>query len=203
MPASLTLPDLVVLSLLRERPMHGYELNQELERREVRDWAGISRPQVYYSLKKLARSGHVTRAGEGSPRAGPERQVYRLSPSGRRALATALGREEWATQRPPPPFLTWMALSAYAEPEDRLRLIRRRRAYLEEQLARERATLESILADTGPMVAAAAQVVRLVIRQWEVEVEWLGELETQFPVPGSEFRGQAPNLEPGTPNSEP
>jgi hypothetical protein len=53
------------------------------------------------------------------------------------------------------------------------------------------------------MVAAAAQVVRLVIRQWEVEVEWLGELETQFPVPGSEFRGQAPNLEPGTPNSEP
>ncbi len=202
MPVSLTLPDLVVLSLLRERPMHGYELNQELERREVRDWAGISRPQVYYSLKKLARSGHVSRAGEGSPRAGPERQVFRLSPSGRRALATALGREEWATQRPPPPFLTWMALSAFAEPEDRLRLIRRRRSYLEEQLVRERATLEAILADTGPMVAAAAQVVRLVIRQWEVEVEWLGELETQFRVPSSESQGEAPNSELGTPNSE-
>jgi DNA-binding PadR family transcriptional regulator len=202
MPVSLTLPDLVVLSLLRERPMHGYELNQELERREVRDWAGISRPQVYYSLKKLARSGHVSRAGEGSPRAGPERQVFRLSPSGRRALATALGREEWATQRPPPPFLTWMALSAFAEPEDRLRLIRRRRSYLEEQLVRERATLEAILADTGPMVAAAAQVVRLVIRQWEVEVEWLGELETQFRVPSSESQGEAPNSELGTPNAE-
>jgi len=187
MPVSLTLPDLVVLSLLRERPMHGYELNQELERREVRDWAGISRPQVYYSLKKLARSGHVTRAGEGPARTGPERQVFRLSPSGRRALATALGREEWATQRPPPPFLTWMALSAFAEPEDRLRLVRRRRSYLEEQLARERATLEAILADTGPMVAAAAQVVRLVIRQWEVEVEWLGDVEAQYRVPSSEL----------------
>lgn len=203
MSAKLTLPDLVVLSLLRERPMHGYELNQELERRDVRDWAGISRPQVYYSLKKLARSGHIVRAAESAGRAGPERQVQRLAPSGRRALAAALGREEWATQRPPPPFLTWMALSAYAEPEDRLRLIRRRRSFLEEQLARERATLQAILAETGPMVAPAAQVVRLVIRQWEVEVDWLGEVELQFRVPSSEFRDAASKPEHGTRTAEP
>ena len=50
----LTTPDLVLLSLLAERPMHGYQANLELERRQVRDWAGISRPQVYYSLGKLA-----------------------------------------------------------------------------------------------------------------------------------------------------
>ena len=35
--------------------MHGYEANQELQRRQVEDWAGISRPQVYYSLEKLNR----------------------------------------------------------------------------------------------------------------------------------------------------
>ena len=46
----LTTPDLVLLSLLAERPMHGYQANLELERREIRDWAGISRPQIYYSL---------------------------------------------------------------------------------------------------------------------------------------------------------
>ncbi len=51
----LTTPDLVVLSLLSEQPMHGYQVNQTLEYREVRDWAGISRPQVYYSLRKLER----------------------------------------------------------------------------------------------------------------------------------------------------
>ena len=176
MASNLTLPDLVVLSLLRERPMHGYELNQELERREARDWAGISRPQVYYSLKKLAASGHLNRA-EGESLAGPERQVFRLSAAGRRALSAALAREEWAIQRPAPPFLTWLILSSNAQPEDRLRLIRRRREYLEEQLARERKTLGEILADTGVMVVAAAHVVRLVIRQWEVELEWLAEVE--------------------------
>ena len=56
---ALTTPDLVLLSLLAERPMHGYEANLELERREIRDWAGISRPQVYYSLEKLARAGSI------------------------------------------------------------------------------------------------------------------------------------------------
>src|SRR5947208_2537600 len=45
----LTTPDLVLLSLLAERPMHGYQANLELERREIRDWANVSRPQVYYS----------------------------------------------------------------------------------------------------------------------------------------------------------
>ncbi len=59
---SLTTPDLVLLSVLAERPMHGYEANLELERRQVRDWAGISRPQVYYSLEKLAQLG-LLRAG--------------------------------------------------------------------------------------------------------------------------------------------
>lgn len=177
MSSELTLPDLVVLCLLAERPMHGYELNQELERREARDWAGISRPQVYYSLKKLAHSGHLTPASQEGSRSGPERQVWRLSATGRRGISDALAREEWAVQRPPPPFLTWMALSAYAEPVDRLRLIRRRRGFLEEQLTRERGTLQAILADTGVMIPAAAEIVRLVIRQWEVELEWLGQVE--------------------------
>ncbi|HXW98003.1 MAG TPA: PadR family transcriptional regulator [Gemmatimonadales bacterium] len=176
MPLDLTLPDLVVLSLLAERPMHGYELNQELERREVRDWAGISRPQVYYSLKKLARSGHLAKALPAGGSAGPERQVWRISAAGRRGLAQALAREEWAVQRPPPPFLTWMALSPFADPADRSRLLRRRRAFLEEQIAKERTTLEAILRDSGPMVAPAAQIVRLAIRQWEIELEWLAEV---------------------------
>ena len=70
MPArkrELTIPDLVLLSLLAERPMHGYQVNLELERRQVRDWAGISRPQVYYSLDKLQAQGLI-RAGESEGR---------------------------------------------------------------------------------------------------------------------------------------
>ncbi len=51
----LTISDLVILSLLAERPMHGYEVNATLEDRKIREWAPVSRPQIYYSLDKLTK----------------------------------------------------------------------------------------------------------------------------------------------------
>src|SRR2546426_10183476 len=95
----LTTPDLVLLSLLAERPMHGYQANLELERREIRDWAGISRPQVYYSLEKLARAGMIRASETDEPAAGPERSTFATTTKGSAALADALEREEWTTQR--------------------------------------------------------------------------------------------------------
>src|SRR5438105_7252819 len=94
---NLTVPDLVLLSLLAERPMHGYQANAELERREVRDWAAISRPQVYYSLEKLARMDLIGAHKSGEPAAGPERQVFATTAKGRAALADALEREDWTS----------------------------------------------------------------------------------------------------------
>ena len=111
----LTTPDLVLLSLLAERPMHGYQANLELERREIRDWAGISRPQVYYSLEKLAKAGLIRSSESEEPAAGPERSSFETSAKGKAALAEALEREEWTTQRERPAFLTWVALSWQAK----------------------------------------------------------------------------------------
>src|ERR1700732_3370385 len=78
--ATLTTPDLVLLSLLAERPMHGYEANLELERRCIRDWAAISRPQVYYSLEKLAAAGFIRKGPSSEPAWGPERTVFVTTP---------------------------------------------------------------------------------------------------------------------------
>ena len=41
------------------------------ERRQVRDWAGISRPQVYYSLEQLARLRLIRAADSEARLAGP------------------------------------------------------------------------------------------------------------------------------------
>lgn len=172
----LTTPDLVLLSLLAERAMHGYEANLELERRQVRDWAGISRPQVYYSLEKLARLGLIL-AGDGEEAsAGPERRVYATTAQGRAALADALDREDWATERDRPAFLTWMALSWQARPGVFERQVRRRRKFLEAELAREEATLRAIRAEVGHRFHEAVWMVSLTIRQCRVELRWLEKL---------------------------
>src|SRR5215831_2705681 len=112
----LTIPDLVLLSLLAERPMHGYQANALLEFRKVRDWAGVSRPQVYYSLDKLERLGFIRSIRSKEDSAGPERQSFETTRAGREALADALERDSWTNQNERPAFLTWLALSWQCRP---------------------------------------------------------------------------------------
>ncbi len=177
----LTIPDLVLLSLLAERPMHGYQANAEMDRREVRDWAGISRPQVYYSIEKLARLGLVRASASELPAAGPERSVFETTAKGRTALADALQREDWATHRERPPFLTWVALSWQARPGVFRRQIERRRKFLENEVSRERATLRSIEKEVGHRFHEAVWMVSLVIEQFRGELRWLRKLERELP----------------------
>jgi DNA-binding PadR family transcriptional regulator len=177
----LTTPDLVLLSLLAERPMHGYQANLELERRQVRDWAGISRPQVYYSLEKLARLGLIKSADSDAPVAGPERSVFGTSAAGRAALADALEREEWTDQRERPPFLTWIALSWQARPGVFERQLRKREKFLAKELEREVATLRAVRAEVGHRFHEAVWMLSLTIQQLRTELRWLRKMARELP----------------------
>jgi DNA-binding PadR family transcriptional regulator len=179
--AILTIPDLVLLSLLAERPMHGYEANLELERRDIRDWAAISRPQVYYSLEKLAAAGFIRKADSSEPASGPERAVFQTAAAGRAATARALEREDWTTQRDHPVFPTWIALSWLARPGVFQKQLRRRRQYIVQELAHEKETLRSILQEVGHSHHEAVWMVTLMIEQFRTELKWLRKLERELP----------------------
>jgi len=170
---NLTIADLVLLSLLAERPMHGYQANVELERRQIRDWANVSRPQVYYSLDKLARMGLLREARDAGESEGPERRVLATSAKGRTALAAALDREDWTTARDRPPFLTWLALSWQAAPGVFESQILRRREFLTRELEREQATLEGVVAEVGHRHHEAVWMIEFMIEQFQVELRWL------------------------------
>jgi DNA-binding PadR family transcriptional regulator len=172
----LTTADLVLLSLLAEQSMHGYQANAELERREVRDWAGISRPQVYYSLEKLARLGMLRAATTRKPAEGPERAIFAITAKGKTCLADALEREDWTTQREKPAFLTWMALSWQARRGGFARQLHSRTEFLKRELKREHATLASVLDEVGHANHEAVWMIKLMIAQFETELRWLGQV---------------------------
>ena len=181
----LTVPDLVLLSLLAEEAMHGYQANTELERRQIQDWAGVSRPQVYYSLEKLARLGLIKEAGDPEPALGPERRIFSTTAKGRAALAAALEREDWTNQRDRPPFLTWMALSWQAGPGVFRKQLQRRKEFLQSELAREEATLRAVEEEVGHRFHEAVWMIKLIIEQFRAELSWLrqvaAELERRAP----------------------
>jgi len=51
--------ELMILGLLSEKPMHGYEISKTLGLDEMRIWVDISMPSVYASLAKLKKRGLV------------------------------------------------------------------------------------------------------------------------------------------------
>jgi DNA-binding PadR family transcriptional regulator len=177
----LTTPDLVVLSLVDERPMHGYEVNAELERRQARDWAGVSRPQIYYSLDKLARLRFVRTTESDEPAAGPDRHVFATTQAGRTALSEALESAEWTTGRERPPFLTWLALSWRARPGVFGAQLRRRRAFVERELVRERETLRAVREEVGHPYHEAVWMLTLMIDRLALELRWLKRIEREAP----------------------
>jgi len=179
---ALTTPDLVLLSLLAERPMHGYQANLELERREIRDWAGISRPQVYYSLEKLARAGMIRASESDEPAAGPERSTFETTAKGSAALANALELEEWTMQRERPPFLTWVALSWLARPGTIEKQVQRREEFLKRELAREEETLKSVLEEVEHRYHEALWMIELMSEQFGTELRWLRKLKRELPL---------------------
>lgn len=177
----LTAADLTVLSLLAEEPMHGYKIVAELDRRDAKDWAPISRPQVYYSIKKLLALKFIGRASDTESPLGPEREKYRLNSRGMDAMKEALSSHEWAAQRPPPPFTTWMALSAYLSSSVTKEMIEIRRRFLEAELAREKKTLLEFTGATEPMATAGRLMVVFCIKSFELELSWLNDVARELP----------------------
>ena len=172
----LTTPDLVILSLLAERSMHGYEVNATLENRNIRDWAPVSRPQIYYSLDKLTSLGLIRVGADESPAAGPERRVFETTAAGRDRLADALESKHWVHNRVHQPFLIWLALSWQARPRAFRKQLNARKKLLAERLAEERATLKDVMDEVGHPYHEAVWMLQLTIEQMENEQRWVERL---------------------------
>lgn len=88
----------ILLSLVNERPSYAYELEKEIERRQMRRWVKIGVASIYQVLRRLEQKGLVTSKKEREGNL-PERSRYFLTERGREELVAAakelLSRLEW------------------------------------------------------------------------------------------------------------
>lgn len=172
----LTTADLVVLSLLLEQPMHGYDLLSMYQRQEVADWASISKAQLYYALRKLDNLKFL----EGNLQGGTarDRMVYKLTEAGLRALSSGLADPSWAQGRVAQPFTTWFGLSIHADLEVQKEMLYAREHFLVDEIAKEEQSLTYIGTLKDERAIKGANIVRLTISQLKVELEWARGLLT-------------------------
>ena len=78
--------DLLLLGLLLDRPVHGYELYQQIQSEGIDAWFNVSMAGVYYSLGKLRDQGLVVESRQRGGRS-TRKSIYRL---GHTSAGTAL-----------------------------------------------------------------------------------------------------------------
>lgn len=173
---ALTKADLIVLSLLSERSMNGYELVREYERQEVADWASVSKAQVYYAMQKLTSLkmlSSIQQVAEGGSR---NRTIYSPTKLGHMELVKSLNGAEWVRARVAQPFSTWLGLSIHLPADAIAKILISRQAFLLEELEREKSSLSFIRTLTSTRARVGCAIVELVIRQFQVELEWIDDL---------------------------
>jgi len=86
---SLTNAELAILGLLVEQPRHGYEIEQVITKRGMREWTDLGFSSIYYVLGRLEQAGLVTARATPAAGRGPSRRVHTVTPAGHGAWRAA------------------------------------------------------------------------------------------------------------------
>jgi DNA-binding PadR family transcriptional regulator len=134
--------ELAILGLLKERSMHGYQLSKRLTDALGGFWR-VSYGSLYPSLKRLEREGAVEQVFD-EVAVGRRKNVYRITAKGEELFLELLQEAGHDTSTEDNRFRVRLAFFKYLAPDARIRLLERRRAYLEERLS----TITTSLAGT-------------------------------------------------------
>jgi DNA-binding PadR family transcriptional regulator len=107
----MTNAELAILSLVAEKPRHGYEIEGIIEERGMRDWTEVGFSSIYYLLNKLEKEALIESKLESSAGRGPARKVYALTEAGRQLQLEGALQALSSPQRASAPFL--LGLSCY------------------------------------------------------------------------------------------
>ncbi len=84
---------LVLLGLLHERPLYGYEIKHIIEE-HMGDWTSVAFGSIYFALDKLSEEKFVEKVATEQSGSRPSRSVYQITPAGEEEFLRLL-REGW------------------------------------------------------------------------------------------------------------
>lgn len=83
-PRNLTDAELLLLGLVAEMPRHGYQVEQVIQERGMREWTQLGFSSIYFVLGQLEKIGLVKARKPAGPKT---KKVFSITPAGRRVLA--------------------------------------------------------------------------------------------------------------------
>jgi DNA-binding PadR family transcriptional regulator len=169
--------EIAVLALLREHPMHPYQMQQLLRLRHKDEILALKRGSLYHAIGRLLRAGLI--AVEKTEREGkrPERTTYSITPSGLDEFKLTIKKIVSTTRRESSEFMAAMSFLVHLDPDEAGHLLKERAQSLDTQIAQLIAGL----------AAAAAHVQRINLLESEyllamlkAEAAWIQGLEKEI-----------------------
>ncbi len=167
----MTHAELAILSLIVEAPRHGYEIEQIIEARGMRDWTEVGFSSIYYNLKKLAEKGLVTAQTGDQTGRGPAPKVYSVTPAGANAWQTAMLELLSRPAHAPTPFLLGLAALPALPPDAAIDALSQYRASLAERRAHISARREA----QRPLPAHVETLFDHSLTLVSAEIDWLDQ----------------------------
>ena len=161
-----------VLGLLKEEPLHGYEVKNRFESMMGGTWE-VNIGQIYTTLQRLERDGLIKPVG---PRGDRGKLLYELSPEGQKALDQWLGQPDLGPQQLHEDIYVKLLLATrIANGDLEQMLARQKRAYL--QRLRDLNRLEERARRDGRI--DLARLVRGALLHAEADLKWMDELSSE------------------------
>lgn len=164
--------ELALLTLLVEGPQHGYQLEQVIECRGLREWTEIGFSSIYYLLNKMQKAGWVT--SEVVPEAGkPARRVYSLTEAGMGLTTQAVHQRLKSPRYLSGDFMLGLANQMLISPEERLAAMQAYRATLAERYAAVNEKWQRARTPASPMTGVVEDLFDHSLKMIVAEMDWL------------------------------
>ncbi|HTU16690.1 MAG TPA: PadR family transcriptional regulator [Gemmataceae bacterium] len=160
---------LTVLCLLRERPMHPYEMQRLIRQRHKDEFLDLKRGSLYHAIERLRQAGLIEVVETSREGRRPERTTYRLSEHGELEVLDWLRDLLAKPVREPSQFLAALSFLPHLTREDAVEQLRNRSHRLELEILALDAILQKMVPQIGRAVLVEVEYVRAMKqaeRQW-------------------------------------
>jgi DNA-binding PadR family transcriptional regulator len=126
---------MTVLALLREAPMHPYQMQRLLKLRHKDEILVLKRGSLYHAIRRLAQGDLIAVENTGREGNRPERTTYRITPAGEAAFLDALRQLVSTPVREASGCMTAVSFLVQLDPREAGRLLKERAGRLESEIA--------------------------------------------------------------------
>ena len=194
-----TLWSLAVLGLLRETPMHPYEMQRQMHLRHTDELLALKRGSLYHAINQLQRDGLIEPVEVSREGRRPERTVYRITPDGEDELVGWLRDLLSTPVREPSQFTAALAHVSHLDTADALDQLQLRAVGVAAAIAAMQAVERGVSAYVGRASVLEVEYARTLL---EAELQWLHALIDDVRAGRLNWRIDKINTQLNNPNDE-